>query len=190
MLYKTKKPVIVVANKYDKKQTGIESYEYLSLGFGQAIMISSTHGIGIGDLLDKVVNLMPKNQITNQDQITKIAIIGKPNVGKSSLINSLVGQERMIVSDLAGTTLDAVDTKFKYHQKDYLLIDTAGIRKKAKVYQGIEKYSYLRSLTTINNSDIVLLMIDASSPITDQDTNIGGLAFEEKKPIIIVANKW
>ncbi|AGJ90674.1 ribosome biogenesis GTPase Der [Mycoplasma putrefaciens] len=190
MLYKTKKPVIVVANKYDKKQTGIESYEYLSLGFGQAIMISSTHGIGIGDLLDKVVNLMPKNQITNQDQITKIAIIGKPNVGKSSLINSLVGQERMIVSDLAGTTLDAVDIKFKYHQKDYLLIDTAGIRKKAKVYQGIEKYSYLRSLTTINNSDIVLLMIDASSPITDQDTNIGGLAFEEKKPIIIVANKW
>ncbi|AJM71864.1 ribosome biogenesis GTPase Der [Mycoplasma yeatsii] len=190
MLYKTKKPVVLVANKYDKKQTGVESYEYLSLGFDQAVMVSSTHGIGIGDLLDRVINLMPKNDSNIKDDSTRIAIIGRPNVGKSSLVNSLVGEERMIVSDIAGTTLDAVDTKFKYHHKEYTLIDTAGIRRKSKIYEGIEKYSYLRSLSTINNSDVVLLMIDASKNITDQDTNIGGLAFEEKKPIIIVANKW
>ncbi|WP_026389698.1 ribosome biogenesis GTPase Der [[Acholeplasma] multilocale] len=190
MLYKTKKPIIVAVNKYDKKGLETDAYEYMSLGLGEPIMTSSTHGIGIGDLLDKIIHEMPKIEDRVEDDRTRLAIIGKPNVGKSSLVNSLVGEDRMIVSDVAGTTLDAVDSEIQVNNKKYTLIDTAGIRRKGKIFQNVEKYSYLRSLTTINSADIVLLMIDASLPITDQDTNIGGLAFEERKPIIIVANKW
>ncbi|ATZ17443.1 GTP-binding protein EngA [Williamsoniiplasma luminosum] len=190
ILYKTKKPIILVVNKYDKKGSDNDMFEFMSLGFGNPIMASSTHGIGIGDLLDAVVYQLPKVENTQKDDTPKIAIIGKPNVGKSSLVNSLVGEERMIVSDIAGTTLDSVDTQVQYNNKKYVLIDTAGIRKKGKIYDGIEKYSYLRSLGSISNADIVVLMIDGTQSITDQDTNIGGLAFTEHKPIIIAVNKW
>ncbi|WP_027063142.1 ribosome biogenesis GTPase Der [Mesoplasma seiffertii] len=190
ILYKTKKPVIVAVNKYDKKGLSTDAYEYMSIGLGEPIMISSTHGIGVGDLLDKMISEMPKIEDAAKDDRTRMAIIGKPNVGKSSLVNSLVGEDRMIVSEIAGTTLDAVDSNLQVNGKKYTLIDTAGIRRKSKVFETIEKYSYLRSLTTINSADIVLLMIDSSVKITDQDTNIGGLAYEERKPIIIIANKW
>ncbi|ATZ18840.1 GTP-binding protein EngA [Williamsoniiplasma somnilux] len=190
ILYKTKKPVLIVVNKYDKKDLNLDIFEFMSIGLGEPIMISSTHGIGIGDLLDQIVHSMPKIENNIESGISRIAIIGKPNVGKSSLVNSLTGQNRMIVSPVAGTTLDAVDTKVKHEGKEYILVDTAGLRKKGKIYENIEKYSYLRALTTINSSDIVVLMVDSSSKITDQDTNIGGLAHEEKKPVIIVANKW
>lgn len=190
ILYKTNKPIIIAINKYDKKIPGEDGFEFMSLGLGNPIMISSTHGIGIGDLLDTIIHQMPKIETKFTNDRTRIAIIGKPNVGKSSLVNSLVGENRMIVSDVAGTTIDSVDSDVMYNGRKYTLVDTAGIRKKGKIYENIEKYSYLRSLTTINAADVVVLMIDATLKITDQDTNIGGLAFEEKKPIIIVANKW
>ncbi|WP_031543004.1 ribosome biogenesis GTPase Der [Mesoplasma photuris] len=190
MLYKTKKPVILVVNKYDRKGLDTDSFEYMALGLGEPIMVSSTHGIGVGDLLDDIIHKMPSVEDQVDKDVTRLAIIGKPNVGKSSLVNSLIGEDRMIVSDIAGTTLDAVDSNLKVNGKKYTIIDTAGIRRKGKIFQNVEKYSYLRSLTTINSADVVILMIDASIPITDQDTNIGGLAFEENKPIIIIGNKW
>ncbi|AGR40958.1 ribosome biogenesis GTPase Der [Spiroplasma taiwanense] len=190
ILYKTNKPVILTVNKYDKKEQYDESYSFMSLGFGEPFLISSTHGIGIGDLLDKIINSIPKfsNQLNEND--LKLAIVGKPNVGKSSLVNSMIGEERMIVSEIAGTTVDAVDSKVKFNNNEYIIIDTAGMRKKKKIYENLEKYSYLRSLSSINKSDIVLLVLDSSQPITDHDTNIGGFAFEENKPIIIIGNKW
>src|SRR5699024_3814191 len=189
MLYKTEKPVILAVNKYDKKTDDNEIYEYLSLGFDEPVMISSSHGIGIGDLLDKIIYRMPKIELNVEENNTKITIIEKPNVGKSSLINSILGQDRMIVSEIAGTTLDAVDSIVNYNKKKYTFIDTAGIRKKSRIYKTVERYSYLRSLSTISDSNIILFMLDISQPITDLDVNIAGLAFEEKKPIIIICNK-
>lgn len=190
ILYRTKKPVILAVNKYDRKEMFDETYEYMTIGFGDYCLVSSTHGIGIGDLLDKVVDQLPSFNKEDEDGDTKLAIIGKPNVGKSSLVNSLVGEERMIVSDIAGTTIDSVDSKIKVDGKEYLIIDTAGMRKKGRIYENLEKYSYLRSMTSINKADIVILMIDVSQTVSDQDTNIGGFAYEENKPVIIVANKW
>ncbi|PPE06475.1 ribosome biogenesis GTPase Der [Mesoplasma corruscae] len=190
ILYKTKKPVILAVNKYDKKTNDYVQYEYMSLGLNEPIMMSATHGIGIGDLLDSVIKLLPSANDLNPDMNSRIAIIGRPNVGKSSLVNSLLNETRMIVSEIPGTTIDAVDSVVKVNNIEYTIVDTAGIRKKSKIFRNIEKYSYLRSLTTINGSDIIILMLDSSETITDLDTNIGGLAFEEKKPIIIVANKW
>jgi len=190
ILYKTKKPIILAVNKYDKHDPSFQPYEFMSLGFGEPIMISATHGIGIGDLLDSIIHQMPKIGDEEDSDATRIAIVGKPNVGKSSLVNSILGQDRMIVSDVAGTTRDSVDSKIKRNGKEYVLIDTAGLRRKGKINEAIEKYSYLRSLASINNADISILMLDITQKISDQDTNIGGLAFEEKKPIIIVANKW
>lgn len=190
ILYRTHKPVILAVNKYDHNTNDYQGYEYLSLGFDEPILISSTHGIGIGDLLDKVVHQLPTGEEKTDENQTRIAIIGKPNVGKSSLVNSILGQERMIVSDVAGTTRDAVDSVIKRDGKEYVLIDTAGLRRKGKIYEDIEKYSYLRTAAAINSADIVLLILDLSVKISDQDTNIGGIAFDEKKPIIIIGNKW
>ncbi|AHB36149.1 ribosome biogenesis GTPase Der [Spiroplasma apis] len=190
ILYKTKKPVILAVNKYDKKQTYDESYSFMTLGFGEPCLISSTHGIGVGDLLESITAKMPKFAMNENSDDIKISIVGKPNVGKSSLVNSIVGEERMIVSEVAGTTIDSVDTKIKVEGKNYTIIDTAGMRKKGKIYENLEKYSYLRSLTSINKADVVILMLDASQPVTDHDTNIGGFAYEENKPIIIIGNKW
>ncbi|WP_339029503.1 ribosome biogenesis GTPase Der [Spiroplasma endosymbiont of Cantharis nigra] len=190
ILYKTNKPVILAVNKYDKKDQFDESFTFMTLGFGEPFMISSTHGIGIGDLLDKIIESFPKFDESQESDELKLAIVGRPNVGKSSLVNSLVGEDRMIVSEIAGTTVDAVDSKIKYNGNSYTIIDTAGMRKKGKIYENLEKYSYLRSISTINKSDIVLLILDSSENIKDHDTNIGGFAFEENKPIIIIGNKW
>ncbi|ALD66173.1 ribosome biogenesis GTPase Der [Spiroplasma cantharicola] len=190
ILYKTHKPVILAVNKYDKKDQFDESFTFMTLGFGEPFMISSTHGIGIGDLLDKIIESFPKFDEGEENEELKLAIVGRPNVGKSSLVNSLVGEERMIVSEIAGTTIDAVDSKIKYNGNSYTIIDTAGMRKKGKIYENLEKYSYLRSISTINKADIVLLILDSSENIKDHDTNIGGFAFEENKPIIIIGNKW
>ncbi|WP_339034627.1 ribosome biogenesis GTPase Der [Spiroplasma endosymbiont of Cantharis rufa] len=190
ILYKTHKPVILAVNKYDKKDQFDESFTFMTLGFGEPFMISSTHGIGIGDLLDKIIESFPKFDESEESDELKLAIVGRPNVGKSSLVNSLVGEDRMIVSEIAGTTVDAVDSKIKYNGNSYIIIDTAGMRKKGKIYENLEKYSYLRSISTINKSDIVLLILDSSENIKDHDTNIGGFAFEENKPIIIIGNKW
>ncbi|WP_342258495.1 ribosome biogenesis GTPase Der [Spiroplasma endosymbiont of Dioctria linearis] len=190
ILYKTHKPVILAVNKYDKKDQFDESFTFMTLGFGEPFMISSTHGIGIGDLLDKIIESFPKFDESQESDELKLAIVGRPNVGKSSLVNSLVGEDRMIVSEIAGTTVDAVDSKIKYNGNSYTIIDTAGMRKKGKIYENLEKYSYLRSISTINKSDIVLLILDSSENIKDHDTNIGGFAFEENKPIIIIGNKW
>jgi len=190
ILYKSKKPVILAVNKYDRKDVQYEPYEFMSLGFGEPILISATHGIGVGDLLDVIVQKMPHFEEVDREDVTRVAVVGKPNVGKSSLINSILGQDRMIVSNIAGTTRDAVDSEVKRDGKEYILIDTAGLRRKGKIYEDIEKYSYLRSLSSINDSDITILMLDISQKISDQDTNIGGLAFNEKKPVIILANKW
>jgi GTP-binding protein len=189
ILYKSKKPVILAVNKYDRKDVQYEPYEFMSLGFGEPILISATHGIGVGDLLDVIVQKMPHFEEVDREDVTRVAVVGKPNVGKSSLINSILGQDRMIVSNIAGTTRDAVDSEVKRDGKEYILIDTAGLRRKGKIYEDIEKYSYLRSLSSINDSDITILMLDISQKISDQDTNIGGLAFNEKKPVIILANK-
>ncbi|ARU92029.1 GTP-binding protein EngA [Spiroplasma clarkii] len=190
ILYKTKKPVILAVNKYDKKELYDDAYEYMSIGFGDYCLVSSTHGIGVGDLLDQMVAKLPSFNKDEEDNTTKLAIIGKPNVGKSSLVNALVGEERMIVSEIAGTTVDSVDSKLKVDGNEYIIIDTAGMRKRGRIYENLERYSYLRSMTSINKADIVLLMIDVSQTVSDQDTNIGGFAFEENKPIIIIANKW
>ncbi|AKU80106.1 ribosome biogenesis GTPase Der [Spiroplasma turonicum] len=190
ILYKTNKPIILVINKYDKKDDFNSSYEYMSLGLGEPILVSSTHGIGIGDLLDKIIENLPKaNEEQSNDEI-KIAVVGKPNVGKSSFVNALLGEKRMIVSEIPGTTTDSVDSKIEFDNIKYSIIDTAGLRKKGKIYENIEKYSYIRSISSINKSDVVLLMLDISLPITDHDSNIGGFAYEESKPIIIIANKW
>ncbi|QBQ07504.1 GTP-binding protein EngA [Spiroplasma gladiatoris] len=190
ILYKTKKPIILAINKYDKKETFDEAYNYMSFGFGEPYLISSSHGIGIGDLLDCIIEKLPSFNDNDLENNTKLAIVGRPNVGKSSLVNSLVGETRMIVSDIPGTTVDSVDSLIKVNGQNYTIIDTAGMRKKGKIYENLEKYSYLRSLTSINKSDIVLLMLDSSVPISDHDTNIGGFAFDESKPIIIIGNKW
>lgn len=190
LLYRTKKPVILVVNKYDKKDNAVEAFTYMTLGFGEPVLVSSTHGIGVGDLLDKIVEKMPKFAETKKSDDIKLAIIGKPNVGKSSLVNSFLGEQRMIVSKIAGTTTDAVDSKIKVNGNEYVIIDTAGMRKRGRIYENLEKYSYLRSLSSINKADIILLMYDASQAISDHDTNIGGFAYSEKKPIIIVGNKW
>lgn len=190
LLYKTKKPIILAVNKYDRKMSVDDTYLYLPLGFGEPFLISSTHGIGIGDLLDEIIHKLPSPNDDKPLPYPAIALIGKPNVGKSSLVNALVGEQRMIVSPIPGTTLDAVDSLVKYNGKNYLFVDTAGIRRKGKINANLEKYSYLRSLGAINKADFVLLMLDLSQPISDQDTNIGGLAYEEQKPIIIIGNKW
>ncbi|ATG97289.1 ribosome biogenesis GTPase Der [Mesoplasma lactucae] len=190
LLYKSDKPVVLAVNKYDRQDPNASPYEYMSLGFGEPVMISSTHGIGVGDLLDKVIHEMPPIEEDADENNTRVAIIGKPNVGKSSLVNSILGEDRMIVSDIAGTTRDSVDTKIKRDGKDYTLIDTAGLRKKGKIYENVEKYSYLRTVSAVNSADVVVLVLDMTKKITDQDTNIGGIAFEERKPIIIVGNKW
>lgn len=190
-LHRAKKPVILVANKYDQlREDSDQIYDLMSLGFGEPLLISTTHGIGIGDLLDKVVKQLPAHEKKIDQSAPRIAIIGKPNVGKSSLINNLLGEERMIVSSIPGTTRDANDTKVRYGNENYIFVDTAGLRRKGKIDPGLEKYSYLRTLKAVTEVDLVLLMVDVSQPISNLDAVIGGLAFAERKPVIIIANKW
>lgn len=192
MLRRAKKPVLLVVNKVDdfaKYETDI--YEFYNLGIGDPYPISSANQLGIGDLLDEVVTHFPEpKEEEEEDEITRVAIIGKPNVGKSSLINKLVGENRLIVSDIAGTTRDAVDTNIRYNGKDYIFIDTAGLRRKNKIKEELEKYMIVRTVSAVERADVVILMIDAIEGVTEQDAKIAGIAHERGKAIIIAVNKW
>ena len=165
-------------------------YEYYKLGIGDPIAVSGVHGIGIGDLLDRVSELMPEKNIEEYEGMIRFAIIGRPNVGKSSLTNAFLKQDRVIVSDIEGTTRDAIDTVFQANDKNYVVIDTAGIRKRGKVYESVEKYSVLRAKSAIERSDIALVLLDGSTGIIEQDKHVAGLAHEANKGVIIVYNKW
>ena len=192
MLKKSGKPIILVCNKADNYgQTSNDIYEFYNLGLGDPYPLSSTNAIGIGDILDAVYNHFPENDEEEQDdEKIKVALIGKPNVGKSSLINKILGEERVIVSDVAGTTRDAIDSYFENEFGKYVFIDTAGIRRKSKVNESIEKFSVMRTLLAIERADVCLMMIDATEGVTDQDAKIAGEAHEAGKGIILVVNKW
>jgi GTP-binding protein len=190
MLRRTNKPILCLINKIDNKERLDTMYEFYALGFDNLFAVSGTHGIGIGDVLDKIIELLPKKLVDTYEGMLKFAFIGRPNVGKSSLVNGILNQERVIVSELEGTTRDAIDTVFKHDGRDYVVIDTAGIRKKGKVYENIEKYAVLRSLQAIERADVVLFVIDGISGIRDQDKHVAGYAHEAGRPIIILYNKW
>lgn len=182
--------VILVVNKIDSHKLPDDFYDFYELGLGEPIPISAANMLNFGDLLDEIVDAFPKEQYEEEEDVIKIAVIGKPNVGKSSLINELVGENRVIVSPIAGTTRDSIDTPFEKDGDRYMLIDTAGIRRKSKVTEDIERYSVIRAVAAIERSDVALLMIDAAEGITEQDKKIAGVAHEAGKGIIVVVNKW
>lgn len=188
MLRRSKKPVILVVNKIDDYSED-KIFEFYSLGLGEPFPVSAEHGTGVGDVLDEAVSWFEKGE-TSEDESTKIAVVGKPNAGKSSLVNRLLGFERSIVTDIAGTTRDAIDTKFSYNGEEYTIIDTAGIRKKSKVEEDIEYYSVLRAFDAVRRADVCLLVVDATEGLTEQDTKIIGYVHEQGKPSVIVMNKW
>lgn len=192
MLRKSGKPVILVVNKVDSYEKEItDVYEFYNLGLGDPFPVSATSKTGIGDMLDEVVSHFPQETgEEEEDDKLKIAVVGKPNVGKSSLINRLVGKNRLIVSDIAGTTRDAIDTTVKHYGKEYTFIDTAGLRRKSKIKEDIERFSIIRTVTAAERADIVVLMIDATEGVTEQDAKIAGIAHERGKGLIIVVNKW
>lgn len=192
MLLRSRKPVVLAVNKMDQVgATNPDIYEFYNLGLGDPIAVSAVHGHGTGDLLDACVQYFPEEEEDDTpDDVIKVAVIGKPNVGKSSLINRILGEERVIVSNMAGTTRDAVDSYFENKQGKYLFIDTAGMRKKSKVDDRIEKFSVLRATMAIERSDVCLILIDANEGVTEQDTKVAGLAHEAGKACIIVVNKW
>ncbi len=192
MLLRSKKPVVLAVNKADSTgATDPALYEFYSLGLGDPIAVSAVHGHGTGDLLDECMKYFPEeDEEEEEDDRIKVAVIGKPNVGKSSLVNHILGQKRVIVSDMAGTTRDAVDSDFENEHGKYVFIDTAGIRRKSKVDERVEKFSVMRAQLAIERADVCLIMIDARDGVTDQDTKIAGLAHEAGKASIIVVNKW
>lgn len=190
MLYKTKKPVILAVNKVDDQKFKDNIYDFYSLGFGDPIPVSSLHGIGIGNLLDVVVENFPKKEQGEEPEGIKFSLVGRPNVGKSSLTNTLLRENRVIVSPIAGTTRDAIDSTFTYNKEKYVVIDTAGLKKRGKIYENTDKYSSIRSIDAIIRSDVVLLVLDASTGIIEQDTHIGEYIEMYNKPCIIVVNKW
>lgn len=192
ILKRANKPVVLVCNKADNYgKTSDDIYEFYNLGLGEPHPLSATNAIGIGDILDVVYDNFPeKDENEEDDETIKVAIIGKPNVGKSSLVNKILGEERVIVSNIAGTTRDAIDSSFENEFGKYVFIDTAGIRRKSKVNESIEKFSVMRTLLAIERSDVCLMMIDATEGVTDQDAKIAGEAHEAGKGIILVINKW
>lgn len=191
ILYRTKKPVILAVNKIDNPDMRHMIYDFYTLGAGEPFPISGSHGLGLGDLLDEVAKNFPKeDEEEYPDNVIKFSLIGRPNVGKSSLVNSFLGEERVIVSEVAGTTRDAIDTQYTYEDQPYVIIDTAGMRKKGKVYETTEKYSVLRALRAIERSDVVLVVLNAEEGIQEQDKKIAGYAHEAGKAIVIIVNKW
>ena len=192
MLRRSGKPVVLVVNKVDNFEKYLsETYEFYNLGIGEPVPISATGRLGIGDMLEKITEHFPEETLEGEeDDRPKIAIVGKPNVGKSSIINKLVGENRVIVSEIAGTTRDAVDTDIEHGGKEYVFIDTAGLRRKSKIKEEIERYSIIRAVAAIERADVVLMVIDAVEGITEQDAKIAGIAHDRGKGIIIVVNKW
>lgn len=193
MLRKSRKPVLLVVNKVDDfNKFLVDTYEFYNLGIGDPIPISAANRLGIGDLLDKVIEHFPedKDAEDEEDERPRIAFVGKPNVGKSSLVNKLIGENRVIVSDIAGTTRDAIDTPVKYNGKEYVFIDTAGLRRKNKVKEDLEHYMIIRTVTAVERADVVVLLIDANEGVTEQDAKIAGIAHERGKGFIIAVNKW
>ena len=192
MLRRSGKPVVLVVNKVDSFDKFMpDVYEFYNLGIGEPLPISASSRLGIGDMLDEVTKHFPENNAEEEeDERPRIAIVGKPNVGKSSIVNKLLGKNRVIVSDIAGTTRDAIDTAIKHNGKEYVFIDTAGLRRKNKIKEEIERYSIIRTVTAVERADVVLMVIDATEGITEQDAKIAGIAHERGKGIIIVVNKW
>ena len=191
ILRRTKKPVVLAVNKIDSPQLEANIYEFYSLGLGDPIPLSATNVMNLGDLLDAVVAAFPEHQAEEKDEDEiSIAVIGRPNVGKSSLVNQLLGEERVIVSDVAGTTRDAIDTHFVKDDMKFMLIDTAGMRRRGKIDEPVERYSVMRSLRAVDRADVVLLLINAFEGITEQDKKIAGYAHESGKGVVIVVNKW
>jgi len=191
MLYRSGKPVVLAVNKVDNLQRADDIYEFYGLGFGDPVGISGAHGTGIGDLLDAVVQKMPAGGDEEYgDDVIKVALIGRPNVGKSSLVNAILGEERVIVSEVAGTTRDAIDTPFERDGQPYVLIDTAGMRKRGKVYESTEKYSVMRAMKAIERADVALIVINGEEGIIEQDKHIAGYAHENGKAAVFVVNKW
>ena len=192
MLRRSGKPVVLVVNKVDSFQKMMtDVYEFYNLGVGDPVPVSSVGKLGIGDMLDEVVKHFPESAAEDEeDERPRIAIVGKPNVGKSSIINKIVGESRVIVSDIAGTTRDAIDTTIKYNNKEYVFIDTAGLRRKNKIKEDIERYSIIRAVTAVERADVVMIVIDATEGVTEQDAKIAGIAHDRGKGIIIAVNKW
>ena len=192
MLRRSKKPVVLVVNKvdhFDKMMTDV--YEFYNLGIGEPSPVSAASKLGIGDMLERICSYFPEQVVgEEEDERPRIAIVGKPNVGKSSMVNKLLGEERVIVSEIAGTTRDAVDTTVKYHGKEYIFIDTAGLRRKSRIKEELERYSIIRAVAAVERADVVLIVIDAVEGITEQDAKIAGIAHERGKGILIVVNKW
>ncbi len=192
MLQKCGRPVILVCNKVDNPgNPPIEMYEFYNLGIGEPKPVSSIHGLGVGDLLDEIISYFPNESGTAEEEnIIKVAVVGKPNAGKSSLINRILGENRVIVSDIAGTTRDAIDSTYELDGQKYVFIDTAGMRKRGKINENVERYSVARSLGAVDRADVCLIMIDAQEGITEQDTKIAGYVHESGKASVIVVNKW
>ena len=192
MLRRSGKPVVLVVNKVDSFQKMMtDVYEFYNLGIGDPVPVSSVGKLGIGDMLDEVVKHFPESAAEDEeDERPRIAIVGKPNVGKSSIINKIVGESRVIVSDIAGTTRDAIDTDITYNGNEYVFIDTAGLRRKNKIKEELERYSIIRTVTAVERADVVLVVIDATEGVTEQDAKIAGIAHERGKGIIVVVNKW
>ncbi|WP_342512225.1 ribosome biogenesis GTPase Der [Sporosarcina sp. FSL K6-1522] len=191
ILYKTKKPVVLAVNKVDNPDMRDMIYDFYSLGFGDPYPVSGSHGLGLGDLLDEVANSFPEpGEEPIEDDVIRFSLIGRPNVGKSSLVNAFLGEERVIVSNIAGTTVDAIDTSYEHEGQKYKIIDTAGMRKKGKVYENVEKYAVLRALKAIDRSDVVLIVINGEEGIREMDKRIAGYAEDAGKGVMIVVNKW
>ncbi|MBS4199516.1 ribosome biogenesis GTPase Der [Bacillus sp. FJAT-49732] len=191
ILFRSKKPVVLAVNKVDNPEMRADIYDFYALGFNEPFPISGSHGLGLGDLLDEVVNHFPESKEENEEEdVIKFSLIGRPNVGKSSIVNALLGEERVIVSDIAGTTRDAIDSTYEFDEQKYTIIDTAGMRKKGKVYENTEKYSVLRALKAIDRSDVVLVVLNGEEGIQEQDKKIAGYAHEAGRAVIIVVNKW
>ena len=191
MLRRSKKPVVLVVNKVDSFEKYMaDVYEFYNLGIGEPFAISSVNKLGLGDMLDEVSKYFPDYDETEEEELPKVAIVGKPNVGKSSLINKLLGEDRLIVSNIAGTTRDAVDTKVTFKDKEYVLIDTAGVRRKNKIHDDLEHYMIVRTVGAVERADVVVLVIDATEGVTEQDAKIAGIAHDRGKAVIVAVNKW